>query len=64
MKQNVALDSSRSRYGRCPRRSRRRRQRHAKRGDADETFVTKAAQGGMAEVELGKLAPTKASSDK
>jgi putative membrane protein len=30
---------------------------------ADETFVTKAAQGGMAEVELGKLATEKASTD-
>jgi putative membrane protein len=29
---------------------------------ADETFVTKAAKGGMAEVELGKLAAEKASS--
>jgi putative membrane protein len=30
---------------------------------ADDTFVTKAAKGGMAEVELGKLAADKASSD-
>ena len=30
---------------------------------ADETFVTKVAKGGMAEVELGKLAAEKASSD-
>jgi putative membrane protein len=30
---------------------------------ADETFVTKAAQGGMAEVELGKMAAEKASAD-
>jgi putative membrane protein len=30
---------------------------------SDETFVTKAAQGGMAEVELGKLAVEKAASD-
>jgi putative membrane protein len=30
---------------------------------ADNTFVTKAARGGMAEVELGKLAADKASSD-
>ena len=29
----------------------------------DSTFVTKAAQGGMAEVELGKLATEKASND-
>jgi len=29
----------------------------------DNTFVTKAAQGGLAEVELGKLAVEKASSD-
>jgi putative membrane protein len=29
---------------------------------ADQTFVTKAAQGGMAEVELGKLAADRASS--
>ena len=31
---------------------------------ADATFVTKAAQGGMAEVELGKLATQTASNDK
>ena len=31
---------------------------------ADNTFITKAAQGGMAEVALGKLAQTNASSDK
>lgn len=30
---------------------------------ADEAFVAKAAQGGMAEVELGKLASEKASAD-
>jgi putative membrane protein len=30
---------------------------------ADDTFVMKAAQGGMAEVELGKLAAEKASAD-
>jgi putative membrane protein len=30
---------------------------------ADKTFVTKAAQGGMAEVELGKLASDKGSSE-
>jgi len=30
---------------------------------ADRTFVTKAAQGGLAEVELGNLAAQKASSD-
>jgi len=30
---------------------------------ADEAFVTKAAKGGLAEVELGKLAAEKASSD-
>jgi putative membrane protein len=30
---------------------------------ADNTFVTKAAQGGMAEVELGNLAKTNASND-
>ena len=30
---------------------------------SDETFVTKAAKGGMAEVELGKLAADKGSSD-
>jgi putative membrane protein len=30
---------------------------------ADDTFVTKAAKGGMAEVELGKMAAEKASSD-
>jgi putative membrane protein len=30
---------------------------------ADETFMNKAAEGGMAEVELGKLAETRASSD-
>src|SRR4051794_1626641 len=30
---------------------------------ADETFVTKAAKGGLAEVQLGKLAAEKASSD-
>jgi len=30
---------------------------------SDNTFVTKAAQGGMAEVELGKLAAEKASKD-
>jgi putative membrane protein len=30
---------------------------------ADEAFVTKAAKGGMAEVELGKLAAEKASTD-
>jgi putative membrane protein len=32
-------------------------------GASDTTFVTKAARGGMAEVELGKLATEKASSD-
>src|SRR5213595_641025 len=31
---------------------------------ADKQFVTKAAQGGMAEVELGQLAQQRASSDK
>src|SRR4051812_22006608 len=30
---------------------------------ADDTFVTKAAKGGMAEVELGKLASEKGTSD-
>src|SRR4051812_7632270 len=32
-------------------------------GGGDHMFVTKAAQGGMAEVELGKLASDKASND-
>ena len=32
-------------------------------GSPDNTWMTKAAQGGMAEVELGKLAQTNASSD-
>src|SRR3954451_18364010 len=32
-------------------------------GGADNTFIMKAAQGGMAEVELGKLAQANASSD-
>ena len=32
-------------------------------GDTDSTFVKKAAQGGMAEVELGQLATQKASSE-
>ena len=32
-------------------------------GDTDSTFVKKAAQGGMAEVELGQLATRKASSE-
>jgi putative membrane protein len=32
-------------------------------GDTDTTFVQKAAQGGIAEVELGQLAAQKASSD-
>jgi len=35
----------------------------AQKAMADSTFVTKAAQGGMAEVEFGKLATEKASSD-
>jgi putative membrane protein len=35
----------------------------ATKGGADATFVKNAAQGGMAEVELGKLATEKASSD-
>lgn len=35
----------------------------AKKGGADAMFVKNAAQGGMAEVELGKLATEKASSD-
>jgi putative membrane protein len=35
----------------------------ANRLSADNTFVTKAAVGGMAEVELGKLAQQRASSD-
>jgi putative membrane protein len=34
----------------------------SKRATPDKTFVTKAAQGGMAEVELGKLAADKGSS--
>lgn len=32
-------------------------------GDSDSTFVKKAAQGGLAEVELGQLAAQKASSE-
>jgi len=32
-------------------------------GDTDSTFVKKAAQGGLAEVELGQLATQKASSE-
>src|SRR5437899_6655685 len=32
-------------------------------GSPDNTWMTKAAQGGMAEVELGKLAQTQGSSD-
>ncbi len=32
-------------------------------GSPDNTWITKAAQGGMAEVELGKLAQSNASSD-
>ena len=35
----------------------------AKKGAGDSTFVTNAAKGGMAEVELGKMATEKANSD-
>ena len=35
----------------------------AKKGGGDSMFVTNAAKGGMAEVELGKMATEKASSD-
>jgi putative membrane protein len=38
-------------------------QTSASAGAADTTFVKKAAQGGMAEVELGKLATDKATND-
>ena len=36
--------------------------KHANRSTADRTFMMKAAQGGMAEVELGTLAKNNASS--
>lgn len=39
-------------------------QSSANRMGSDNTFITKAAQGGAAEVELGKLADSNASSDK
>ena len=40
------------------------RSQSANRMTADNTFITKAAEGGMAEVELGKLATSHASNDR